>query len=243
MIILAVGMPRAGSGWHYNLIHDLVTANGGENARQIRERYHLQKILTEVNCNIGVLSTRRLALAVRPSLMGKTYVLKAHSGPTRTSGLLQAIGQMRVLYIYRDPRDAMLSAFDYGQRAIAKGRPNAFSHLTDFEKTLDFMTEYVKISEAWLNRKDTLHTGYEDFLQNYETEAQRIVEFLGYSSIDPKNQAVVEKYRPNKATSGDKGLHFFKGKIGRFREKYTEEQQALMAQRFGNYLQGRGYEI
>ena len=25
MIILSVGMPRAGSGWHYNLIHDLMT--------------------------------------------------------------------------------------------------------------------------------------------------------------------------------------------------------------------------
>ncbi|MEW5827587.1 MAG: sulfotransferase domain-containing protein [Chloroflexota bacterium] len=243
MIILAVGMPRAGSGWHYNLIHDLVTANGGDDARRVRERYHLQGILTEVNCNIGVLSVRRLGMAVVPSLMGKTYALKAHSGPTRTSGLLQAIGQMRVLYIYRDPRDAMLSAFDYGQRAIAKGRPNAFSQLTGFEKTLDFMAEYVGISEAWLARKDALHTSYENFLQSYDAEARRIVEFLGYSAASPENLAVVEKYRPNQASSGDKGLHFFKGRIGRFREKYTEEQQALMAGRFGNYLQGRGYEI
>ena len=243
MIILAVGMPRAGSGWHYNLIHDLVTANGGEDARRVRERYHLQGILTEVNCNIGVLSLRRLALAAVPSLMGKTYVLKAHSGPTRTSGLLQAIGGMRVLYIYRDPRDAMLSAFDYGQRAIAKGRPNAFSRLTDFEKTLDFMTEYVKISEAWLAQGNVLHARYEDLLVDYDTEAKRAADFLGCSLSDAATQAVIEKYRPNKASSGDKGLHFFKGKIGRFREKYTEEQQALMAERFGNYLQGRGYEI
>ncbi len=243
MIILAVGMPRAGSGWHYNLVHDLVTANGGEDARQIRERYHLQSILTEVNCNIGVLSARRLALAVAPALMGKTYALKAHSGPTRTSGLLQSIGRMRVLYIYRDPRDAMLSAYDYGQRAIARGRPNAFSHLTDFEKTLDFMAEYVKISEGWLALENVLHARYEDLLTDYDAEAQRAVDFLGYSLSDAATQAVVEKYRPYKASSGNKGLHFFKGKIGRFREKYTEEQQAVMAGRFGNYLQGRGYEI
>ena len=25
-LIVSVGMPRAGSGWHYNLIHDLVVA-------------------------------------------------------------------------------------------------------------------------------------------------------------------------------------------------------------------------
>lgn len=41
MITLAAGMPRAGSGWHYNLVHDLVVANGGREARLMRTRYHL----------------------------------------------------------------------------------------------------------------------------------------------------------------------------------------------------------
>jgi hypothetical protein len=45
-------MPRAGSGWHYNLIHDLVVAGGGQDARQIRQRFHLERFLTEVNCNM-----------------------------------------------------------------------------------------------------------------------------------------------------------------------------------------------
>src|SRR5690606_24006518 len=100
----------------------------------IREKYRLQKILTEVNCNIGVLSPRRLAMVTLPALMGNTFVIKAHAGPTSTSRLLTNLGLLRITYIYRDPRDAMLSAFDYGQRAHAKGRPNAFSHLSDFEK-------------------------------------------------------------------------------------------------------------
>jgi len=56
MIVLSVGMPRAGSGWHYNLVHDLMKITGCADARDIRERYRLQDILTEVNCNIGVLS-------------------------------------------------------------------------------------------------------------------------------------------------------------------------------------------
>ena len=37
MIVLAVGMPRAGSGWHYNLVHDLMKTTGCADARQIRE--------------------------------------------------------------------------------------------------------------------------------------------------------------------------------------------------------------
>ena len=35
-MILSVGMPRAGSGWYYNLTQDLVKASGGEDARIIR---------------------------------------------------------------------------------------------------------------------------------------------------------------------------------------------------------------
>ena len=145
MIVLSVGMPRAGSGWHYNLIHDLMKTTGCADARDIREKYHLQKILTEVNCNIGVLSARRLGMVAIPSLMGNTFVIKAHSAPTIASRLFSTLGLLRITYIYRDPRDAMLSAFDYGQRSLAKGSPNAFSHLTDFDKSIDFIMEYIDI--------------------------------------------------------------------------------------------------
>ena len=76
MIVLSVGMPRAGSGWHYNLIHDLMKTTGCADARDIRERYRLQSVLTEVNCNIGVLSARRLGLVMIPALVN-TFVIKA----------------------------------------------------------------------------------------------------------------------------------------------------------------------
>ncbi len=41
MIILSVGMPRAGSGWHYNLIHGLMKTTGCADAREIREELSL----------------------------------------------------------------------------------------------------------------------------------------------------------------------------------------------------------
>src|SRR6187401_1600861 len=141
MIVLSVGMPRAGSGWHYNLVHDLMKTTRCADAREIREKYRLQGILTEVNCNIGVLSARRLAMVTIPALMGNTFVIKAHSAPTASSRLLQRLGLLRITYIYRDPRDAMLSAYDYGQRGLKRGRPNAFSYLTDFQKSLNFIMD------------------------------------------------------------------------------------------------------
>jgi len=242
MIVLSVGMPRAGSGWHYNLIHDLMKTTGCADAREIREKYRLQGILTEVNCNIGVLSLRRLAMAAVPALMGQTFVIKAHSAPTIWSRLLSTMGLLRITYIYRDPRDAMLSAYDYGQRAIAKGRPNAFSHLSDFEKSVNFMEDYVHIWEKWQAEKGVLIARYEDLLLAYDTETTRLVKFLKLDGSRPEVQEVIENYRPGKA-KGQQGLHFFKGKIGRFRESYSAEQQVRLEKRFGSYLNKMGYEI
>jgi hypothetical protein len=242
MLILSVGMPRAGSGWYYNLTHDLVTATGGQDAHLIRQRYHLQSILTEVNCNIGALTPRRLLGVLVPSLLGNRFVIKAHATPTSAALALIRRGLLRAAYIYRDPRDAMLSAYENGQRAIAKGNPNAFSHLSDFDSTLKFMQNYVNISEAWIACEHVLHTRYEELLADYEREAVRLVEFLHLDNQNPAVQQVLEKYRPAQASSTQKGLHFRKGKIGRFRQKWTPEQQKVLSQCFGPYLTRMGYE-
>src|ERR1044072_5090440 len=236
MIVLSVGMPRAGSGWHYNLVHDLMKTTGCADARDIRERDRLQEILTEVNCNIGVLSARRLALVALPALVGNTFVIKAHAGPTSASRLLQRLGLLRITYIYRDPRDAMLSAYDYGRRAIQKGRPNAFSHLTDFQKSVDFMMEYIQIWERWMTERGVLIARYEDLLTDYDNEVTRLVRFLHLNEGQAEVRKVIDRYRPGAAEGGE-GLHFFKGKIGRFREAYSAEEQALLKEKLGLYLQ------
>jgi len=241
MIVLSVGMPRAGSGWHYNLIHDLMKAAGATDAREIRTQFGLEHILTEVNCNIGILSARRLAMVSLPALLGKTFVIKAHSGPTLGSRLLSALGLLRTTYIYRDPRDAMLSASDYGQRALAKGRPNAFSHLVDFQKSLDFMMQYVYIWEKWMKERGVLIARYEDLLTNYDMEAGRLVEFLRVEGGRLEVRAVIEQYRPG-VGAAQQGLHFYKGRIGRFRETYSAVQRELLEQRLAAYLPRMGYE-
>jgi hypothetical protein len=242
MIVLSVGMPRAGSGWHYNLIHDLMMTTGCAEAHEIRRRFHLESILTEVNCNIGVLSARRLAMVALPALLGNTFVIKAHAGPAAASRLLSTLGLLRITYIYRDPRDAMLSAFDYGQRALTKGHPNAFSHLADFDQSLVFITDYVHIWEKWTQEKRVLIARYEDLLTNYEAESARLVNYLSLDGSRPDVREVIERYRPEKA-EGQQGTHFFKGKIGRFREAYSAEQQKLLAEKFQALLPKMGYAV
>jgi len=153
-------------------------------------------------------------------------------------------GQLRPAYIYRDPRDAMLSAYENGQRAIAKGHPNAFSHLVDFDTSVHFMLDYVRIWEAWMKcRETTLHTRYEDLLSSYDTEAARLVSFLRLDLDSIAVRGVIEHYRPEGSQHDQKGLHFNKGKAGRFRQKMTPEQIDILAQVFGPYLEKMGYPI
>lgn len=243
MIILSVGMPRAGSGWYYNLTNDLAIASGFQNPREIRKDYHLEGTLTEVNCNIGVLSLKRLTAVMIPSLAGKNFVIKAHAKPTQAARFLIKSGAITPAYIFRDPRDAMLSAMENGERARKSGRSNAFSQLDNFETALDFMKKYVQIAEAWLKCRAVIHTRYEDLLLNYDREVNRLVEFFGFTIEDTVKQTILEKYRPESVQHNQKGLHYQHGKIGRFRQKMTADQQQILNQTFSNFLNQCGYPV
>lgn len=242
-IILAIGMPRAGSGWHYNLVHDLIVAAGGQDARQIRQRYRLGRILTEVNCNIGALTPQRVIPVTIPALTGNTFVIKAHAGPKPLAMRLIHNGLIQPTYIYRDPRDALLSAYEYGQRKQASGRVGPFADLDTIETAIDFMREYIQISEAWLACEQSLNLRYDNLLIDYDTQVARILEFFKMNPDDPALLPVIEQYRPDKGSSEQKGTHFVKGKIGRYREKFTPEQKRLCLEAFGDYLERMGYSV
>jgi hypothetical protein len=82
---------------------------------------------------------------------------------------------------------------------------------------------------------------YEDLLTNYDHEVARLVAFLKLRGSEPEVQKVIESYRPESA-EGQQGLHFYKGKIGRFRESYSAAEQATLNQRLAPYLKRMGYE-
>ena len=242
MIILAVGMPRAGSGWHYNLTHDLMLTAGATDAREIRRRFRLGRILTEVNCNIGILSTPRLGAVLIPSLLGNTFTIKLHAGPTLFAQTLIRRGQIRPTYIYRDPRDALLSAYEYGQRARAAGHENAFSTLDTIEKAIEFIADYVRYWEQWTAIPNCHTVSYENLKTDYDAEATRLAQFLGLDAASLPVRAVIEKYQPEQAQQGDRGLHFVKGVSGRFRQVFTPEQHQICINTFGETLARMGYE-
>jgi hypothetical protein len=240
-LFLSIGMPRAGSGWHYNLIHDLVVASGGKDARQIRQRFHLERILTEVNCNIGTLKAQRLLPVIFPTVLGNSFAIKTHAGPTQTALSFIRRGRIVAIYIYRDPRAAMLSAYEYGQRGVEKGRANAFSELTSFEKAKEFMIRYVAIWALWAECDGVLSVRYEDMVNDYDREINQLLDFLGFEGTLDSIREVLIKYRPERGDRGQKGTHFSKGQLERFRSIFTAEQLEELTQTFQPAIDRMGY--
>ncbi len=240
-LVISIGMPRAGSGWHYNLIHDLVLANGGNDARKIRKQYHLQGFLTEVNCNISTLNPIRLLPVFIPTLLGNTYAVKTHAGPSRIALALIQRGQILATYIYRDPRAALLSAYEYGQRGLVRGRPNAFSHLTTLDKAVDYMRLYVNIWEKWTACERVLIVRYEELVQNYDLETERMLSFLSPVVGGLEIKRILDRYRPEHGAAGQKGTHFSMGQTERFRSVFTAEQLETYTKVFFPALEKMGY--
>jgi hypothetical protein len=242
-MILSVGMPRAGSGWYYNLTQDLVIASGGTNARIVRSRYGLTKLLTEVNCNLGTLSFHRLIPTLLPILFERSYVIKLHAGRRPLADSLIKLGVIKPTYIYRDPRDALLSAYENGQKMASQGLTNAFTPLKTIEDAIIFMEFYIKIAREWMDLPGSLGVKYEDLKENYENEAIRLINFLGIDHQDLKIKEITEKYRADKKPQQSQGLHFVKGEIGRHRDVFSPDQLEMCKRLFGDFLEEAGYEI
>lgn len=240
-LVLSVGMPRAGSGWYYNLTQDLVLASGGIDAKVIRTRYRLKRLLTEVNCNLGTVSSYRLIPVVLPLLFEPSYTIKLHAERRPLADLFIRAGLIRPTYIYRDPRDALLSAYEYGQRMSSQGLENAFTHLKTIDEAITFMDFYIKVAEGWLSEPHTLKVKYEDLKGNYDIEASRLADFLGVDLKEEKVKEVIERYRPGKKPEKNQGMHFVKGKIGRYQQEFTQDQIARCDQLFGGFLKEQGY--
>ncbi len=242
-IILSGGMPRAGSAWFYSLTKDIWLGAGGDDIAELREKYHLQNVITEVNHNIDNFTAHKTAHILIPYLLGKSFTLKIHFAPMPLGRALIRLGWVRPTYIYRDPRDALLSAYEYGRRIVEKrGRTNAFSFLDTIEKAIHFMHGYCRDWEAWMKLADPCIFRYEDLLSDFDAQAQRLLDFLEVDPDEPGIQAVVEKNRPRAARAKDGG-HFSKGRVGRFREVFTPQQLRLSEELFAPYLERMGYEL
>ena len=253
-VILLAGMPRAGTSWFFYLLTDLWKAAGGEDARDLRNSYHLEKYLSKGSAVVATVLPN-LFYALRPHREGHTYVLKTHDSPAvhRKRVLSRIVMRWLIdrkvfkpLYIYRDPRDAILSAYEYGIRRKESGNPNLFSFkVQSIDMGIEWMADEPLVSmRYWMNTPGIFVTSYEDMILNYFEQTAQVISYLG---LDGESQAVketVQKYRPGvREGESPVGMHFYKGVAGRYNGVFSEQQKNRCLERFGGTLKELGYPL
>ena len=239
MIVISAGLPRSGSGWIFNLTNDLLVAAGHQNVHEVRTRYHLGGFMAAHNCNVGKPGLFKLALLALPHVLGNSFVVKTHHKPTAAVRRAMAIGLAKCTYIFRDPRDVVLSAMEEGQRMRGRGVERAFAKIHSIEDSVQEVRRWLCTWDRWMAEDRALPIRYEQLNAEPVAQSRQIVEYLGILVPVERINQIVDKYAPgNKVV----GAHFIKGVSGRFRGVFTPDQIKFCNRELGDYLEKMGYE-
>jgi len=244
MLVLSAGMQKSGSGYFYNIINDLLSSSArGVDTRQVRAQHNLDWMMDFRNNNIGTPTVGSFLRLWRLTLKHGTFVVKTHEASPRGVRMMSRLGKMRIVYCYRDPRDAMLSAIDHGNSILAEGENHTFAEIVKFEDALRRVESWVSIYEKYANMPGVLTVRYEDAMFDPVAVFKKIENFLGII-IDPeKRQEIIWLYSKDNQNGERRGLHFNNPKPLRYKTEMTKEQQSLCNDVLGYYLKKMGYSI
>ncbi len=242
MIIISAGMQKAGSAYIFNMLNDLCSLSGGQDVRKVKEKYHLDGLLRHYNCNVGTFAGHKILRLLWYGRREGPYVVKTHTGPTGLLRLLHRTGMVKVIYIYRDPRDALLSAMDHGRKIAASGETHTFAGLSRFEDAFAAVKAWVCRWKQW-NDCGAYLLRYEDLLSDPVKEMEKISTYLGFGVGPEDIAATVAAYSRDKAGSSGKSdyLHFNAGICSRYRSEMPEEQKRRFQLEMGDLLVRMGY--
>ncbi len=240
MLILNIGMPRSGTLWRYKIVRDLVIAGGGTDGLEIRKKFLLQPFISLPNADLNTAKPKRLLPASYPSFLGKTYVLNTHTGPTELAASMIKNGRMKAVYGFRDPRDCILSILDYSERAKPQYSAR-FLDVKNVEQGVSFMETYIRIWDAWTNLDGTFLIRYEDMLEDFQGLMDRLIQYLELDITSEKRKEIADTYLPRQKPKEGVRIHFSEGKANRFREKFSQEEQDFLLEKYQSILERMGY--
>ncbi len=247
MIIISAGLQKSGSGLFFNLTNDLLVAAGGKDIHEIKEKFKLEGILKYYNCNIGELSESHLTPLLPLHEEGYSFVVKTHHGPTTYLKMLMNKGIVKATCIYRDPRDVVLSALDYGKQLAGEEKANPFASCTSIENTIPIVKSWLNNSiMKWLEWENIFLVKYENLITTPIEELKQLADFLDidnkFFNIDL--DAIYSRYYHEKLDDFQVDyLHFNVGEAGRFGTALQEKELNMCNQHFCSYLERMGYSL
>jgi hypothetical protein len=155
-----------------------------------------------------------------------------------------SLGIVKATYIYRDPRDVVISAFEHGQRIRDKGESHTFAEWNSIEASIFNVKSLLTTWDEWMGCSQVLTVRYEDLWADPVHELERLVGFLSFDDHTSSKDLVriASTYQQDQLDASQMSyLHFNKGAIGRFREVMSQRELDLCMKHFASYLQKMGY--
>lgn len=243
MIVFSASMPKSGSAWYFHMTNDLMQAAGHDDARAVRDRFGMADLVKYPTCFIDPFDNGKLTRVIVPHFRGVSYTVKTHRGPSRYIRWLTHLGVLKPTYIYRDPRDVVVSFFEHGERLRAEGETRWFGAFTEIEQVIEKTgNEYVNTWRQWQQFGKVLTLQYESLLEDAEAELHRLNDYLQLKIDSATVSDIAANYRRDKTDVPQANLHLNKGIRGRFKEKLSPAQINLCDETFGHLLPEMGYE-
>lgn len=243
MLVLSVGMQKSGSAYFYNVINELIIESNGADARHVKTVYRLDSTMKWHNNNIGGLHFFRLIRLWIISLREGVFVVKTHSSPSLSARILNKLGLIKIIYCYRDPRDALLSAVDHGRKILASGDDHTFSEMVNFDNALNIVKGWADIWRQYANMHGVLMIKYEEMMEKPVEHARLIEGFLDLSVSEERREEIIWKFSKDNPGREQTGLHFNKAEIYRYKTEMTAEEVKKCKAVLGGYIEGMSYDI
>ena len=158
----------------------------------------------------------------------------------------------KYLYIYRNPKDIIVSAFNHLSNSTYKPYQGTFDQFFDLFIETDFF-KFCKHFKGFLEHKDEPNyfiISYEELKQDFKTKVQEIAVFLGIE-LTEELYALIEKETNFETMKGNvfinyehimqKGTSFLpNGRVGTWKKKLSKEQSDKVDQIL---LSGLGEEM
>ncbi len=185
MIILSSSLPKSASTIFATYLEELVAIPGWRNGQNALKDRVGARYVDRIHLVLG------LRLALISNIYG-TVVLKSHCAPNRTVRWLINAKQLKALYIYRDPRDVVLSAMDH--RKHRGGGESGFSKFTDLETGCDGVLGWAKVWREWKNWGRVEFFLYEDLITDPQSVLRRVSTCLGLGVNDTQISKIIMKH-------------------------------------------------
>ncbi len=249
MLIISGGLQKSGSGWLYNMLHDLLKLQYGYDSRKVKTIYDLEEFLIDDNNFVPKLNAQSAEALSRPLIDGKTIIIKTHNYPDISffdfMKRHNLINKVKLLYSMRDPRDVVLSVIDHGK--IQTDHPR-MSFAKDIKKGVMIVFDFLIKSEEWLIDNKVIKIKYEDLNKNTLDIIINLNTLLKLGIEKGIIQTVVENYDKNNIKNNDSieksfdRIHFNKAISFRYKEEMSSSDLELCNRFFNYYIQAMKYD-